>query len=410
MTIQLITVVNLIIAVSTIGLGLVKAWAGRDAREWTLGLTASVLICAGLIFLFATPVIYRLVGDLLRSPNICALLVPVTTLVCVAHAHVMIQLWQPEKRGPAVLRRTGWRWGPVYAGAIALMTGLYFHADLGPATPLHFASAYADVPEVIALHLVYWAALSITVVTTVRECRALSIPGRPDLVENLKKALAWFVLALAFDLVNVAITAATIIGSTGLRRLDGLNEAAWLATIASSISANIALASHMLRSRRVERQDMATLQPLHDLVIDDEDDPSVVLAPRWTWAGFLNHRDLDDMIAEIGDGMGQLSPWWSPIPSAALNKLVPSCSSKDLGDDWDLTAAQVAATMLHATRSHRVSLREFPPPLRLARLPGTNIEPTAERHHFVRVAQHLTHPLVVDAAAIADRAQATSAP
>ncbi|MCW8097109.1 hypothetical protein [Streptomyces tauricus] len=61
--------------------------------------------------------------------------------------------------------------------------------------------------------------------TTVRECRALSIPGRPDLVENLKKALAWFVLALAFDLVNVAITAATIIGSTGPRRLDGLNEA-----------------------------------------------------------------------------------------------------------------------------------------------------------------------------------------
>ncbi|NGO40627.1 hypothetical protein [Streptomyces ureilyticus] len=416
MTTGIITVVNLIIAAATLGLGTVKARAARDQREWTQTLTASVLVFAGLIFLLATPVVYRIVGTVLRSPNIGALLVPVATLVCVAHAHALSQLWQPEQRDPAVLHRTAWRWGPVYGGAITAMTVLYFHADLGPAAPLKFAAAYAHVPEVVALHLIYWTALIVTVVVTVRACRSLSIPGRPDLVENLRKALGWFALALGWDLVNVALTAAALIGSaTGPRRLDGLAESAWLATIASCIAANIALASQALRSRRAERRDLRALQPLHDLVIEDDDkgDPTVVLAPRWSWTGFGTQLDLNDMMAEVSDGMGRLSPWWSPMPSLAVNRLVTVWGEDgdDLGAGWDLTAAQAAATLLRAAQDRTDNPTTLPPQIRLPRLPGTDVEPHDERQHLVRVAQHLTHPLVIDAVAIAGEAQAaTSAP
>ncbi|MFD4412492.1 DUF6545 domain-containing protein [Streptomyces sp. NPDC058475] len=421
MTTGILTDINLVIAVSTLGLGTAKALAARHQREWTLRLTSSVLITAGLIFLLATPVVYRTVGALLHSPNVCALLVPAATLVCVAHAHALIQLWQPERRDPEVLRRTAWRWAPVYGGTIGAMAVLYFRADLGPATPLQFAAAYAHVPEVIAFHFVYWTALITTVVVTVRECRSLSIPGQPDFVENLKKALGWFALALGLDLANVAITATAMIGSaTGPRPLNGLAESAWLATIASCIAANIALAAMVLRSRRAERRDLHALQPLHDLVIEDTKNTTMVLAPRWSlWTGFNTQLELDSLMAEVSDGMGRLSPWWSSIPSLAVDRLAaawqdePGDGGDHLGDDWNLTAAQAAATLLHAAQARSndpdpTNPTAIPLEIRLSRLPGTDVEPSAEREHLVRVARHLTRPLVIDAVAIAGRAHAAT--
>lgn len=100
MTSLLLTLTNLVIAGVTLGLGTVKAFAARHEREWTLTLTASVLLCAGLIFLLATPVVYRTVGTAVQSPNISSLLVPVLTLVCVGHAHALSQLWQPHRNTP----------------------------------------------------------------------------------------------------------------------------------------------------------------------------------------------------------------------------------------------------------------------------------------------------------------------
>ncbi|WP_406164514.1 DUF6545 domain-containing protein [Streptomyces sp. NBC_00996] len=412
----LLTAVNLIIAVASLGLGTVKLLAARQHREWTLWLTASVLIFAGLIFLLATPLVYRFVGEMLHSANICALLVPAATLTCVAHAHALSQLWQPERREPAVLRRTAARWAPVYGGAIAAMTVLYVHADLGPATPLRFAAAYAHVPEVTALHAVYWTTLIVTVVVTVRECRSVSIPGRPELVENVRNVLGWFALALGLDLVNVALTAGAMLGSaTGPRRLDGLAESAWLATIASCIAAQIALASLALRSRREEHRDMRALQPLHDLVIDETTDHRMILAPRLPlWTGFTTGADLNDLMAEINDGTGRLSPWWNPMPALAVDRLAqeqqdePADGSNTWGGHWDLTAAHAAATLLHAARARSRGLPHLPPELRLARLPGTDIEPTDERQHLVRVARHLAHPLVSAAVTLTEETQAAT--
>lgn len=402
-----VTVFNLIVAVATLGLGTVKALAVRRHRDWNLGLTASVLIFAGLIFLLATPAVYRFVGQLLHSPNISALIVPAATLVCVGHAHVLTQLWQPERREPAALRRTAIRWIPVYASSLLAMTVLYFHADLGPAAPLHFAATYAHVPEVIGFHCVYWAALITTIVVSVRECRTLVIPGRPDFVENLRRAVGWFAVALTFDLANVVVTAVALFGSTEGANLNALAESAWLATITSCIAANIALASLVLRSRHAESSDWKSLQPLHDLVVEDDQDHTVVLAPRSSlWAGFDTRLKLNSRVAEIHDGAARLCPWWSPVPSLAVERL--SADEDDVPGDWDQAAARVAATLLYAAQTRTRALRPLPPRLRLSRLPGSEIEPTAERLHLVRVAQHLTHPLVLEAVAMAD--QALSAP
>ncbi|MFJ1644910.1 hypothetical protein [Streptomyces sp. NPDC088258] len=450
MTTLLLTLINLFIAGATLGLGTVKALAARHEREWTLALTASVLLCAGVIFLLATPVVYRSVGAAVRSPNISALLVPVLTLVCVAHAHTMSQLWQPHRRDPAALRSVARRWGPVYGGAIVAMAALYAHAELGPATPLRFAAAYAHVPEVVALHLIYWTTLITTSVVTIRECRSLSPPGRPALAGELRSALGWFAAALGFNLANVALAAVALIGSaTGPRRLDTVAQSAWLATIASCVAANVALASMVLRSRRAERQDQRTLKPLLDLVSGDAEPaegatsakpskpsgdgggstapmttvpPTTVLPGRALWPWLNTALDLVAVMAEIHDGAGRLSPWWSPLPSLVLDRLAPDPApdpapdqgngdsaargTEGPGAEWNATAARAAATLLHAAQARDARLPALPVPLRLARLPGSDVEPHAERQHLVTVARHLSHPLVAEAAALAGEARA----
>ncbi|MGW5042133.1 DUF6545 domain-containing protein [Streptomyces parvulus] len=407
-----VTPINLFIAAVTLGLGAVKARAVRQQREWTLKLTASVLIIAGLIFLLATPVVYRAVGNAVGSPNVCALLVPAMTLTCVGHAHLLTQLWREDRRRPAVLRRTAARWGPVYLGALIAMTALHVHAPLGPAAPLRFAAVYAHVPEVVAFHFVYWAALITTVIVTVRECTKLSIPGRPGLVDELKQAIGWFAVALGFDLVNVGLTAVALLGSkTGPQRLEGIAESAWLGTIASCIAANIALASMVLRSRRAERGDRRRLLALHDLVVSRdpavEADPHIVLAPRWSlWTGFDTSLELNSLMAEIHDGCGRLSPWWSHVPAAAVSRLAPERAADETS--WNIRAAQDAATVLYAAQARTAAqpaVRD-----RLTKLPGADIEPHADRRHLVQTALLLNHPVVLEAVALAHQVHTPPAP
>ncbi|GHI97993.1 hypothetical protein [Streptomyces olivaceus] len=405
-----VTAINMPIAALTLGLGVVKARAVRWQREWTLRLTASVLIIAGMIFLLATPAVYRAIGNTAGSPNICALLVPVATLTCVAHAHALTQLWHEDRRRPAVLRRTATRWCPVYGGAVVTMATLYFDASLGPAAPLRFAAAYAHVPQVVAFHFVYWAALITTVIVAVRECASLSIPGRPRLVDALRRAIVWFAIALGFDLVNVGLTAIALLGSkAGPHRLEGVAQSAWLATIASCIAANVALASMVLRSRRAERRDRRTLLALHDLVVKRDPgvkaDPLIVLAPRWSlWTGFDTSLELNSLMAEIHDGCGRLNLWWSPLPAAAVFRLAPQWTSGGPpGEEWDLKAAQDAATVLYAVQARDAAQPAVVP--RLPRLPGADIEPHADRQHLVQTARLLTHPVVREAVELAHQAQ-----
>jgi hypothetical protein len=412
MTVLLVTLTNLLLAGLSLGLGTVKALAARHAREWPLTLTASVLICAGMIFLLQTPAVYRAVGAAVHSPNIVALLFPVLTLVCVAHAHAMVRLWQPHRSARAALHSASLRWGPVYVGAVIALTALYLHADLGEAAPLTFAAVYARVPEVVALHAVYWAALIVTTTVTIRECRSVSIPGRPALASELRSALGWFAVALALNMGNVLLTAAAMIGSAvGPQPLTTVAESAWIGTVASCIAANTALASMVLRSRRAERQDQRTLQPLLDLVTEGENAPAMTgMGENALWPGLNTAFDLNAAMAEIHDGSGRISPWWSLLPSLVVDRLAQSQHGTDageLGDSWDVTAAHTAATLLVAAQARDARRPALPPHLRLARLPGSDVEPHSERQHLVAVARHLNHPLVREAVALSGQAQAS---
>ncbi|MET9578750.1 hypothetical protein ABZY30_24815 [Streptomyces massasporeus] len=430
-----LTVLNLVSAAACLGTGIIKAVALRHQRDWTLGLTASLLICGGMIYVIATPAVYRTTGSLLGSPNIGGLIIPALTLVCMGHAHALSQLWQPDRREPAALRRTAAGWSPLYAGAIIAMSVLYALADLGPAAPLQFASAYAHVPEVRALHVIYWIALITAISVIVREFLTLSLPGRPDLRANLRKVLGWLSLALILDVLHVALAAVALFGTiTGPHRLAGLEQTAWLGVTAGCVCANIALASLVLRSRQAERRDLRTLKALHDLVVRPDVDhdprgPKVVLEPRWSWwPGFDTGADLNSLMAEIHDGAGRLSQWWHKLPSIAVQKLAAEMAtahdtaetstpvsggqhregSSSLGAEWDLPAAQAAAVLLFAAQTRAASTPPLPAALRLPRLPGSDVPESADRQHLVSVAKHLSSPVVLEAVGLARESHATA--
>jgi hypothetical protein len=429
----LLTAINLVSAAVCLGTGVIKALALRHQRDWTLGLSASLVTWGGMIFLMATPAVYRITGSLLGSPNIGGLIIPVATLVCMGHAHALCQLWQPDRRDPAALRRTATRWVPLYAGAIITISVLYAVADLGPAAPLRFASVYAHVPEVRALHVIYWLALLVTISVIVREFLTLPIPGSSDLRASLRKVLGWFALALIFDVLHVAVAAVALFGSvTGPHRLEGLEQSAWLGPTAGCVCANVALAGPVLRRRRAERRDLRSLQALHKLVVPPTatrapDGTKLVLDPRWSWwPGFDTESDLNSLMAEIHDGTGRLSWWWHRLPVMVVQQLAeematahdtagtstPASGTDDgtdsLGAEWDLTAAQAAAALLFAAQARAHSSPPLPAAHRLARLPGSDVPESADRQHLVLVAKHLDHPLVLKAVGLAQTSPAAS--
>ncbi|MGW3424472.1 DUF6545 domain-containing protein [Streptomyces phaeochromogenes] len=397
----------MIIATATGTLGIGKAMSARHEKELTLWLTSSVLLFAAAIFLLATPVVYRAVGAI-TSPNLSGLLVPVATLACVAHAHWLTQLWQPDRRTQVALRRAAMIWGPVYGGAIVLMVGLYATADLGPAAPLRFAAAYAHVPQVVAFQLVYTVALITTVVATVRQCRALALPGRPDFAGELKKSVGFFALALGFDLVNVAITLTAMVGvATGHAGLGDIAETAWLATICSCIAANWGLGRMVVPTLLEEFRDDRVLEPLWKTVTDGA--PGVILAPRSWWNRLNTRVTLGRRITEVRDGEKHLSPWWSVVPGLAVEYFANEVTSQEdrvPGDQhdqaWDLVAAKDAATLLYAAQLRRRIAAPTPQQgERLMKLPGMDVSISEERAHLVRVARHLTHPTVLQAVKLA---------
>ncbi|WP_331718366.1 DUF6545 domain-containing protein [Streptomyces sp. NBC_00624] len=417
-----VTTVNIVIAALSAILGIVKgveAW--RHEKELTLKLAASVLLFAAVIFLLATPWVYRAVGALVHSPNISALIVPAATLVCVAHAHVMTQLWHPERRAPAALRRTAMIWAPVYAGAIILMVVLYVTADLGPATPLRFAAAYAHVPQIVLFHLVYFTALITTIVECVRQCRSMSLPGRPDFVASLGRSIGYFVIALVLDLVNVAISTTAMIGAAmGNHRLAGIADLAWSATIASCLAATYGLGRMMVPARLEEHRDGRALRALWKSLMPPGDSRELILAPRTWRSGWETRVTVRRRVTEVRDLQDHLSPWWSVEPGLAVERLTKDLSGpsgEPAGGDqvngnpqaWDAVAAKAAATLLYAAQLRD---KNAPVPLqeRLEELPGLDVPIPDERPHLVRVARHMTHPVVLQAVALATRHAGSAMP
>jgi hypothetical protein len=388
-----LTVINLSIAVLTLALGVIKAMAARREPGLNLALTASVLLLAGVIFLLATPPIYRAVGSAVHSPNLPALCIDIATLLCVGHAHYMTLLWHPERHTATKRRHALKVWLPFYAAAVTVMVILYACADLSEtARPLHFAPAYAHVPAVFALKSVYFAALITTVIATMVQCRQVALPGRPDLAEDLQTCMRWFAIAVGLDLATVGFTLSAMISAVarGDQRLDTLADASWVATIASGIAANWGLGRLALAATRDDRRDIRILKPLWRLVVTDA--PQLVIP-----TGPLNSRvRLDRMMLEILDGARTLKPWMSSGPARAVEQLVGEEQTRASGRSpaadtpIDLVAAQTSATLLYAA-ARRADTEQSPPApaYRLMALPGLNVPASDQRAYLVRVAQYL---------------------
>ncbi|KOU66817.1 hypothetical protein ADK57_17690 [Streptomyces sp. MMG1533] len=388
-----LTAVNLAIFAVCFTVGTAKAAAARSDRDTTLQITASVLLCASVVYLLSTPAVYRLVGAAAGSPSLPSLLVSIAILACVGHAHALTFLWHPRRRSPHALRRAMAVWAPMYGLAIATMTVLFWWADLsGPARPLSFATSYAHVPAAFALEMVYLGALVVGIVATVRQCRGpdgvIALPGRPDLAESLRL----FALAVGLDLAYVACTATAVItAARGEHALDFLTAVGSVASSISALVASYGLAKPALAARAAERADHETLLALWETVTAPDAHGSAV--PSMTW---WNRRyALADLLAEILDATYSLRPWMSAAPAEAVTALARSHPD---ANGLDVKALQTAA-MIHHARQRRddSNASELPAPLGPNEAPREDTPPALERARQVRIAVHLSHPLVAEA-------------
>ncbi len=388
-----LTAVNLAIFTVCFTVGTAKAVAARSDRDTTLRITASVLLCASVVYLLSAPAVYRLVGTAAGSPSLPSLLVSIAILVCVGHAHALTFLWHPRRRSSHALRRAVAVWAPMYGSAIAAMAVLFWWADLsGPARPLSFATSYAHVPAAFALQMVYLAALVLGIVATVRQCRGpdgvIALPGRPDLAESLRL----FALAVGLDLAYVACTATAVIAAAhGDHALDFLAAVGSVASSTSALVASYGLAKPALAARAAERADHEALLALWETVTAP--DVYGAAAPSMTW---WNRRyALSDLLAEILDATYSLRPWMSTAPAEAVTTLA---RSRPDATDLDVKALQTAAVIQYARqRRDDLSSSALPEPLGPDEAPREDTPPTLERARQVRIAMHLSHPLVAEA-------------
>ncbi|MEV5428243.1 DUF6545 domain-containing protein [Streptomyces sp. NPDC052701] len=393
-----LTVIDLGIAVLTLTLGVTKAAAARRERTLVLSLTASVLLHAGVVFLLATPPLYRAVGSALHAPNLPALAIDVATLLCVGHAHYMALLWHPERHTAQARRRAVRAWLPFYTAAVTAMVLLYASAGLPQAArPLRFAPVYAQNPAVFALKAVYFSALVVAVVATMSLCRQVTLPDRPGLARDVRRCMRWFAVAVGLDLATAVLTLGSMVGVIVRddHRYDFLADASWVATILSGIAANQSLGRLVLTATKDDRRDCHALGPLHHLVVAGA---RHLVIPTGRWNAQIR---LTRMMMEIRDGARTLTPWMSDRPAAAVDDLLRS-AGPPTGGPVDPLAAQDAATLLHAAACRAAGRPPAPAEHRLHTLPGIDVPAAQERAHLVRVAQHLAHPLVSTALRAAD--------
>ncbi|MFD3373680.1 MULTISPECIES: DUF6545 domain-containing protein [unclassified Streptomyces] len=390
-----LTAVNLVIFAVCFTVGTAKAAAASSDRDTTLRITASVLLCASVVYLLSAPAVYRAVGTFTGVPSLPSLLVSSAILLCVGHAHLLTLLWHPRRRTPDALRRQVLVWAPMYAAAITAMVVLFWVAGLtGPARPLTFATSHAHVPAAFAFEMVYLAALVAGITATVRQCRGpdgvIALPERPELSDSLRL----FAVAVALDLAYVLCTGAAVI--TAARGSHSLDFLAAIGSVASSTSALVAsygLAKPALAAREVERADHAVLLDLWETVTETGGSAE---RPTMTW---WNRRyALSDLVAEVLDGAHSLRPWMSPAPAQAVQALAEEHPATDLALP-DLKALQTAATLRYA-RQRRDAARELGLPTpedTPTAAPAEKTPPTLARARHVLIARKLSDPLVARA-------------
>lgn len=428
----IMTVIYLLAGIACTTAGVIKLVASRKDKELSLKVTAWTILIGQLIFWLTLPTVYHAVGEVFDSASLATLLIDSSSLIATGHAHLLTQLFHPLRREPPRLRRTLLTWVPFYAATLIAMSVLFFSAHLkGPGHPLHFVVAYGHIPQIFAMQTVYLTSLTISTTVVALQFRGLTPPGTP-----LAKSVRSFAIAVALDVVKAVITLAALISaSSGFNHLNFLADLAWVVPPASGLVASYGLVSFALASRRAEKHDADTLEPLWDLVQVPEDHAEADDEPTSAWRQVLRgwlrwgwdvRFRLNRLMIEIRDAEDNLAPWMSPqIPRqvadavASVKELIDSGMGTDgptqrrlahqhnlapkavsflastVLDEDQVIAMQAAATILDAALARAAGNPPVPQDQQLTTLPGQDVPAAGEREHLIRVAQQLAaNPLI----------------
>ncbi|MFD8664898.1 MAB_1171c family putative transporter [Streptomyces microflavus] len=405
---HLSNIVYLSVAATTLMLALWKGLALRRDPTAPLALTASMLLCASLVYAMAAPVGYRTLGQWAGAPSFATLPVYLGILTCFSLVHIITLLWDPRRRRqPRSLRRTVSRWVLGYLGAATLMIIFFLLADLaGPADPLRFNTTFAGDPMVLLFLAVFLATLSSGTLNTWWQCRNVKLSD-PQLQHSLQAFGVAMLGVFGYVVCGAPAIAAAALGHHGL---DTVGVFGSTCGVIGTIVMCYGLSGSAVVVYFKQRKDFRKLQPLWELVVAGVDEDLAYSSgssrSRLPAAnvGFNLHR----RVIEILDGTRALRPWVSLAPVARLHSLAAESTWGEKGplSGPELQAAATAAALRDAVRRLQ-ELRKSPAlggtdedahrPGETTALPGDDTPAGAERERLLLVARALSHPLVTAA-------------
>lgn len=385
-----------------------KLLALRRDPTPTLALTAAMFLTASPVYILASPVGYRAVGEALDQPSFATLPVYLGILACFAYTHIITFLVDQElQEESGAMRRIITTWTVVYVTAAILMTALFSMADLSqPADPLEFNTHFASDPWALGFLAVFLLTFGCGTLNTFWRCRRL-VPEDPQLRHSLKVfgVAMWFVFG--YIVLNVP---AIVFAAFGNHSLDTVALWGNVTGVTGFLSMCYGLSGSAVGHWLRERHDIKSLQPLWDLVVGGVDEELAFSARNARSTLHVSNVtfNLHRRVIEILDGIRRLRGWVAPGAAEAVHAVH---SRRQPGNPHqpqkptsaDLEAAATAAALWDAVDRLQAARREWasqghtgppPPPGTAGPLPGENTPAGEERDRLLRVAKALGDPLV----------------
>ncbi|GLF96417.1 MAB_1171c family putative transporter [Streptomyces yaizuensis] len=374
----------------------------RVAASAPLALTTVAVFWGATAFAFGAPTVYRAVGETTGVPNLGTLLVYTSVVIYGGLAQAMALMWTPTEHAGADRERPRIR-GPIVRHTLlaALLVLLFLLGrPEGPETPLTFDVDQAGDPVLLVFLLLYQTGWFTACLSVAAVCRGHLRRVGPHEGRVRRGLLCVTTGTLICSTYGITKVIAILGAATGAYRVDVLSNV--VGPMASALGAQVIVAGFcypVLAKWLTDRRDYRQLAPLWRAIVRDHA-PRQVLAPAGPLlgrvalgsTGFL----LTRRIIEITDAQRSLHPYLSPAEAAA----VAGGAERHRLSGADLRAAQDAAGLLAAADRARTG------GARAARPPGpagpgllaTDADARVERDHLVRIARHLDHPAVREAA------------
>lgn len=408
-----------------------KASALLRSPTLPLGLQVATHTLGGVVYVVASPMGYRHLGEALGHPWLPTLPIYLGILLCFGTQHILTILWTSRSDRPQGLRDPIVAWAIAYGISIAVMVVEFVKADLdGPADPLKFNTEQTDESHVLIFLTVFLVMLACGTLTAGLRSRSARLDD-----EALTHSVRWFGVSHLVTFGYVVCSAPAVVASSmGYHQFDGIGVLGSAFGVVGSVLTCYGVSGAVVSTWLRERRDIAVLQPLWDLVVasvdknlalgskgqhptgcgqpaspdsassgSDSSKPSRLFNVRWT---------LTRRVIEILDGIRLLerSAMVRDLPAEAVKELhaealqVPALRNQlDLGKKGlaplDLQAAATAAVLRDAVArlkaagpDHEDSALSTPAVRTFA--PGKKTPAAEERPRLVRVARALHHPLV----------------